>query len=479
MHRQHSLAVLLPNSLQHTLSGRERVVGLNDETGAEVKTDAPKPPGYDEFIAAGAKFDGLNLGPKKDQLLHNIYTGMGWQVPSKIQAAALPHILSEKRPSLLGQARNGSGKTGAFTLGALAAVDPTKDQVQALIMSPTRLLADDLARVVSKMAEGTGIRVGSVVRGVTFTVPVSHHVVIATPGKLKHLMNAEPPLIDLSAVRVFVLDEADDFLINYGSEMVAMRKKMADAQVLLFSASFFVLKPDSRPAKLCSKLLQSAHGPPVRLQVTDPTELAVSTLTHMQMQLDASAEPTCRTTTKTSLSQPDWAVKKRFIVSLYDKLDAQTLLFCSTKVRVQDLADELRKLGTAGSSLTVGVLDASMEGELVTKTIADFNAGKLNVVVATHWAARGLDIPTLQCVINVDLPMSSTTPSATPPPSVEGFLHCCGRVARKGQRGVALSLLHGKHDQAAYKELVEKFHYEPLVASSDPEKLSEQIEALL
>jgi ATP-dependent RNA helicase DDX19/DBP5 len=141
-------------------------------------------------------------------LVRGIYS-KGWEKPSKIQAEALPLILDSKRPNMRGQAKSGSGKTGAFSLGMLSAVDPSLNAVQALCLSPTRELAQATADVCKTLGSEAGISVLPVVGGVQFSTQITAHVVVATVGKLKNLKTRRRPLIDLSRVKVFVLDEAE------------------------------------------------------------------------------------------------------------------------------------------------------------------------------------------------------------------------------------------------------------------------------
>ena len=171
---------------------RQHVEVLAEEARAEITVHAP---GYEHMLSS-AKWEDLPLPP---DVIRGAYA-KGWERPSKIQAQALPYMLRRDHPSLLAQAKNGSGKTGAFGLAMLAAVDPNMQRVQALCMSPTRELAIQTTRVLQQLAQFTGIQSVSVIGGVRYTQPITSHIVVATPGKIQDVLKNR--LLDLSALKV-------------------------------------------------------------------------------------------------------------------------------------------------------------------------------------------------------------------------------------------------------------------------------------
>ena len=193
---------------------RQHVEALQEESKAEVTVHAP---GYEHMLSS-ARWEDLPLPP---DIIRGVYA-KGWERPSKIQAQALPYMLRRDHPSLLAQAKNGSGKTGAFGLAMLAAVDVNLNKVQALCMSPTRELAIQTTRVLQQLSQFTNIQSVSVIGGVRYTQEISSHIVVATPGKIQDVLKTRK--LDLSALRVFVLDEADDMIENFAGDCMFVKR---------------------------------------------------------------------------------------------------------------------------------------------------------------------------------------------------------------------------------------------------------------
>lgn len=215
----------------------------------------------------------------------------GWDRPSLIQAQALPYILRPDRPSLLAQAKNGAGKTGAFGLAMLATADPSVPRVQALCMSPTRELAIQTTRVLQQLGAHTGLTVVSVIGGVQYTQPINAHIVVGTPGKLTSALKFR--LLDLSALRLFVLDEADDMIENFAGDCMFVKRaacmKRAPPQTLLFSASFECLEPSNplatRAKSFTDQIIDRASREPVIIRVTTAEGLRLDNVTHFFVPL--------------------------------------------------------------------------------------------------------------------------------------------------------------------------------------------------
>lgn len=211
---------------------------------------------------------------------------VGWTRPSVIQANALPYLLRADRPSLLGQSKNGTGKTGAFGLAMLAAVDPNVKAPQALCLAPTRLLAVQIAKVLERLrsmqpAVSVKLLVGGM--GQKLTEPVTAQVIVGTDQRVSDLINRR--LLDVRGLRVLALDEADDMLDSRRAPNVSMVKKAAPrAQVLLFSASFECFdgsRPGAVEAKrLADFLLRRPDGAqPIEIRVSSLEKLANENVT--------------------------------------------------------------------------------------------------------------------------------------------------------------------------------------------------------
>ena len=329
----------------------------------------------------------------------------GYDTATPVQAQAIPPILAGK--DVLAGAQTGTGKTAGFTLPLLQHLQNTyrKDQkrhVRALILTPTRELAAQVAESVSDYGRHLPFKTAVIFGGVSINPQKSKlnkgvDIVVATPGRLLDHLNQRT--INLSRVEVLVLDEADRML-DMGF-IRDMRKVFAvlpkQRQTLLFSATF-----SNEIRKLAGDLLDS------------PIEIQVAT----------------RNTTAERVSQIVYPVdkaRKRELLS--HQIGAgnwqQVLVFARTKHGANRLAEQLGKDG-----ITSAAIHGNKSQGARTRALADFKAGKVRVLVATDIAARGLDIERLPHVVNYELP---NVP--------EDYVHRIGRTARAGQEGHAISLV--------------------------------------
>ncbi len=323
---------------------------------------------------------------------------VGYESPSPIQAATIPPLLEGR--DVLGQAQTGTGKTAAFALPALSRLDAPAGKPQVLVLAPTRELAIQVAEAFQTYAkhipgfqilpiyggQGYGPQLHALKRGV--------HVVVGTPGRvIDHL---ERGTLDLSSLRMLVLDEADEMLrMGFIDDVEAILKKTPETrQVALFSATM--------PAPI-KRIAQT--------YLKDPVEIAIK----------------AQTTTAASIRQRYW------MVSGVNKLDALTrimeaepfdamIIFARTKLGTDELAEKLAARGFSAAAINGDVEQKTRE-----RTIQRLKEGQIDVLVATDVAARGLDVERISHVLNYDIPYDT-----------ESYVHRIGRTGRAGRSGEAI-----------------------------------------
>jgi ATP-dependent RNA helicase DbpA len=346
-------------------------------------------------VPAAADFSRLSLSPA---MLANLQQ-LGYLTMTPIQAASLPAALLGK--DLIAQAKTGSGKTCAFALPLLANLNPRRFAVQALVLCPTRELADQVTTEIRRLARAEdNIKVvtlcgGVPLRGQLATLEHGAHIVVGTPGRvMDHLARQS---LQLDALNTLVLDEADRMLdMGFFDDISTVARQCPKArQTLLFSATY----PEGI-AKLSAQFMR------------EPQTIAVET---------QHAGGT--------IQQRFYEVKDSERLHAVGLLlnhfrPASTLAFCNTKQQCRDLVAVLRAEGFSALAL-YGELEQRERDQV----LVQFANRSCSVLVATDVAARGLDIASLAAVINVDV---------TPDPEVH--IHRIGRTGRAGEEGLALSL---------------------------------------
>ncbi|KAH3674336.1 hypothetical protein WICMUC_003362 [Wickerhamomyces mucosus] len=356
-------------------------------------------------------FDELGLSP---ELLKGLYA-MKYQKPSKIQEKALPLLIANPPKNMIGQSQSGTGKTAAFSLTMLSRVDPTINQPQAICLSPARELARQTLDVVQTMGKYTNITTQLVVpnafeRGAR----INAQILVGTPGTLLDLIRRKQ--VDVSRLKVFVLDEADNMLDQQGlgDQCVRVKKFLPkDAQLVIFSATF----PDE-VRRYAQKFVPNANELSLKQE-----ELNVDAI--KQLYIDCESEQH----------------KFEVLNELYGLLTiGSSIIFVAKKETANIL---YKKLGDEGHQ--VSILHSDLETSDRDKLIDDFRSGRSKVLITTNVLSRGIDIPTVSMVVNYDLP---TDKQGRPDPST--YLHRIGRTGRFGRVGVAVSLIH---DKKSYDQL--------------------------
>ena len=344
-----------------------------------------------------ASFADLGLDDKILRALRDL----GYESPSPIQAATIPALLAGH--DVIGLAQTGTGKTAAYALPILERLDRKQKAPQALVLAPTRELALQVAEAFESYAaqlrdvrllpvyggQGYGVQLSALARGV--------HVVVGTPGRI--IDHLDRGTLDLSELRYLVLDEADEMLNMGFAEDVEriLADTPTDKQVALFSATM------PRQIRALSKKY-----------LTDPLEVSV------------------KGTTSTAAN-----VTHRYLVVSYpQKVDALTrilevenfegmIVFVRTKNETETLAEKLRARGFSAAAINGDIAQAARE-----RTINQLKSGKLDILVATDVAARGLDVDRISHVVNFDIPTDTAS-----------YVHRVGRTGRAGRSGDAISFV--------------------------------------
>jgi ATP-independent RNA helicase DbpA len=325
---------------------------------------------------------------------------LGYLQMTPIQAASLPAALAGA--DLIAQARTGSGKTAAFALPLLARLDARNFAVQALVLCPTRELADQVTAEIRRLARAEeNIKVvtlcgGVALRGQLSSLAHGAHVVVGTPGRvLDHL---ERDSLKLDALGTLVLDEADRMLdMGFHDDIATVvRQCPKERQTLLFSATY----PEGI-AKLAAQFMKN------------PQQIAVAATQHEEGKI------------RQRWYEVDDSQRLHAVGLLLNSFRPQsTLAFCNTKQQCRDLAQVLQAQGFSALAL-FGELEQRERDQV----LVQFANRSCSVLVATDLAARGLDVAQLEAVINVDV---------TPDPEVH--IHRIGRTGRAGAEGLALNL---------------------------------------
>ncbi|HEY5799916.1 MAG TPA: DEAD/DEAH box helicase, partial [Burkholderiaceae bacterium] len=330
--------------------------------------------------------------------LLRVLKDLGYEVPSPIQAAAIPLFLSNR--DVLGQAQTGTGKTAAFALPILSRIDIKQVKPQALVLAPTRELAIQVAEAFQRYATYMpGFHVMPIYGGQAYGPQLSAlrrgvHVVVGTPGRvIDHLDKGS---LDLSQLKTLVLDEADEMLrMGFIDDVEAILQKT----------------PESRQTGLFSATMPSAIKRIAQTYLNKPAEVTVA----------------AKTGTADNIRQRYW------LVSGMHKLDALTrileaepfdgmIIFARTKLGTEELAGKLAARGFSAAAINGDMAQQARE-----RTIGMLKEGKIDILVATDVAARGLDVERISHVVNYDVPHDP-----------ESYTHRIGRTGRAGRSGEAI-----------------------------------------
>ncbi len=342
-------------------------------------------------------FDELGLS---EEILRAV-TEMGFTKPSPIQAQGIPPVLEGH--DVIGQAQTGTGKTAAFGIPVLERIESDLNAIQALILCPTRELAVQVSEEIGKLSrylrkvKTEAIYGGDSIERQIRSLRKGVHIVVGTPGRVMDHM--ERGTLDLSQVKMIVLDEADEMLdMGFREDIESILDEMpVERQTILFSATM------SKPIMAITKRFQTD---PVLIKVVR-NELTNQNIEQVYFEVKPQA-------------------KVEVMTRLIDTHNIKSLLvFCNTKRKVDEIVEDLQLRGYASEGIH-GDLRQQQRNNVMSK----FKSGVTTILVATDVAARGIDVSGLDAVINYDIPMDE-----------EYYVHRIGRTGRAGLPGKAFSLV--------------------------------------
>ena len=357
-------------------------------------------------------FDTMSL---PEQLLRGIYS-FGFEKPSKIQERGIMPIAMGR--DVLAQAQSGTGKTGTFTIGSLARVDPTLEEVQVLVLVPTHELAEQIYKVAKGIGEYLKIKAHYAIGGNPVRVDIQAiksgcQFLVGTPGRIYDL--AHRGALKRDNIRVLVMDEADQMLEDRFQEQVVEILKLGFPQqtrIALFSAT---MPPD---------IIKFTNG-----ILTDPLRILIPaedvTLEGIKQYFVA-------------LDQEDW--KFDVLCDIYAQLPInQAIIYCNKRQCAEWLAVKMKE-----AKFTLECIHGDMTAVERKKRMDDFRSGSCRVLISTDLLARGIDVQQVSLVINYELPIQQ-----------ENYIHRIGRSGRFGRKGVAINIIAG--DEVRQMKEIEQF----------------------
>ncbi len=341
---------------------------------------------------------------------------MGWSEPTPIQLQSIPEGMSGK--DMFGQAQTGTGKTGAYSIVAIGRTKSGSPTPTVLVMVPTRELADQVSSEMRTLSKYTHHVVVPVYGGAPYADQIKGlssgcDIVVGTPGRIIDL--CDKGYLHLDKVRELVLDEADRMLdMGFIDDMNTIMSKLPEhRQTLMFSAS-------------------------ISDEVRSVAEKSMKDYVEVSVSHDSLVPELVR--------QYYVEVKRNAKMDVLRDIMAngnpKMVIFCSTKKMVDDLYEGMSKEG-----LSIGAIHGDMPQRKREKTIHAFKSDRLNILVATDVAARGLDIDNIECVVNYDAPLDP-----------EAYTHRIGRTGRAGRTGVAFTFVTPREDRRipSYEEYMDR-----------------------
>lgn len=374
-----------------------RTALLESTNNVEIVRSDPNSP-----LHSVKSFEELHLD---EAFLRGVYD-MGFTKPSKIQETALPMLITERK-NMIAQSQSGTGKTAAFVLASLTRVDVNQKHPQVIVLSPTYELAVQTFRVAQTMAKfKPELTLKLVAKGEAVTNNKwTEHVLIGTPGRMVD-STLKYKNVDMSKIKVYVLDEADVMIDTQGHKAQSMRIRRSlpnDCQILLFSATY-----DEEIRKFASDIVPNA--------------------VEIHLKREEQSLANIRQFYVVTRTEED---KYRALANLFGTISiGQTFIFCQTKRSANFLTQKLIQDGHQ-----VGLITGDLTVELRNQALLDFKEGRQRVLVSTNLMARGIDIDQVTVVVNYDLPVDKGQIDK------ETYLHRIGRTGRFGKDGLAINLI--------------------------------------
>lgn len=358
-------------------------------------------------------FDDMEL---RENLLRGVYA-YGFEKPSAIQQRAI--IPCIKGHDVIAQAQSGTGKTATFAVAILQTINTELRDVQALVLAPTRELAQQIQKVVLSLGDYMGAKCHACIGGTKVREDEAQfesgvQVVVGTPGRVSDMINRG--ILRTKHIRLFVLDEADEMLSRGFKEQIyeVFRLMPEEVQVVLLSATM-----PTDVLEVTKKFMRD----PIRILVKKE-ELTLEGIRQFYINVE----------------RDDW--KLDTLCDLYETLTiAQAVIFCNTRRKVEWLAE---KMGSR--DFTVSHMHGEMEQAVRDRIMREFRSGSSRVLITTDLLARGIDVQQVSLVINYDLPTNR-----------ENYIHRIGRGGRFGRKGVAINFLT-KDDERTLQDLEQYYN---------------------
>lgn len=358
------------------------------------------------------KFDDMDL---RTDLLRGIYS-YGFERPSAIQQRAIVPVI--KNHDVIAQAQSGTGKTATFSISILQKLDMTKKQTQALILAPTRELAQQIQKVLVALGDYMQVDChacigGTLVRDDMRKLESGCHVVVGTPGRVYDMINRGA--LRAEHIKMFVLDEADEMLSR------GFKDQIYDVFQLLPASTQVVLLSATMPAEVL-EVTKKFMRDPIRILVKRD-ELTLEGIKQFYIAVE----------------KEDW--KLDTLCDLYETVTiTQAVIFCNTRRKVEWLTEKMH-----AREFTVSALHGEMDQKEREVIMKEFRTGSSRVLITTDLLARGIDVQQVSLVINYDLPTNR-----------ENYIHRIGRGGRFGRKGVAINFVAA--DDARMLKDIETFY---------------------
>jgi translation initiation factor 4A len=358
-------------------------------------------------------FDDYDLN---ENLLRGIYS-YGFEKPSAIQQRGIKPMLDGR--DTIGQAQSGTGKTATFVIGCLQRIDVNVRACQALMLAPTRELANQIQKVALALGDYQKVKCHACIGGTSVRDDIDklkegQHVVVGTPGRVFDMIGKRHLRVD--DLLTFVMDEADEMLSRGFKDQIydIFKCLPPNVQVCLFSAT---MAPEI--LEMTTKFMRDA----VRILVKKD-ELTLEGIRQFYVAIE----------------KEEW--KLDTLCDLYETLTiTQAIIYCNTRRKVDYLADQLHK-----RDFTISTMHAELDQKERDLVMREFRSGSSRVLISTDLLARGIDVQQVSLVINFDLPSN-----------MENYLHRIGRSGRFGRKGVAINFVTN-NDVRSMKDIERYYH---------------------
>lgn len=396
--------------------GENTRVAVDEDTGEQIYYQQPNDDSGDiietNYHKVVPTFDDMGL---KEELLRGIYA-YGFEKPSAIQQRAIMPCIEGF--DVIAQAQSGTGKTATFSISILQRIDTRSSDTQALILAPTRELAQQIQKVVLALGDYMNVQChacigGTVLREDMRRIQAGVSIIVGTPGRVFDMINRR--VLDVSRIKMFVLDESDEMLSRGFKDQIYDIFRFLDShvQVVLLSATM--------PQEVLEVTKKFMRNPKTILVKKE--ELTLEGIKQFYVNIE----------------KEDW--KLETLCDLYETLTiTQAVIFCNTRRKVDWLTEKMHQ-----KDFTVSAMHGDMSQKERDVIMREFRSGSSRVLITTDLLARGIDVQQVSLVINYDLPTNR-----------ENYIHRIGRGGRFGRKGVAINFVT-EDDMRAMSDIEE--HY--------------------